>query len=302
MKFSEINPFVRHAQRLVITDGVRSNLVAPRDCRLFFCADGEGEILLSGEIYKMQKGALVIVPAGFSYAILPPTSPQSSMALQTLEKVPAENGATAPSVTYIIVNFDYTQNMAAFKYPIHPVPQSSFNEKQILERVEFSDMSELNSPIYLPRVHRVENKLNKVFSAYTKKVIFYEIEISGIFSQVLIECMRCVKLNALNRRGTVFDKVFEYIHENSHIKLTNKDIADVFGYNPNYISDLLKISTGLPLHKYLLGVRIEKAIDLIELGDKSMGEIAEECGFYDIYHFSKAFKAATGVSPSKYRK
>lgn len=293
MKFSEIKPFVRHAQRLEVSADFRIIPMVPRDCRLFFCAEGAGEIMLGGEAYKMQKGALVIIPAGKQYTILPPTQENAGEE--------GENN-TASVVKYIAVNFDYTQNMSYFKYPIPPIQAKLFKETHILDDVQISDAEELNEPLYLPRVHRVENKLNKVFSAYTKKVIFYEMETSGIFLQVLIECMRCVKLNALNRRDSVFDKVFEYIHENSHRKLTNKEIADVFGYNPNYISDLLKISTGLPLHKYLLGVRIERAIDLIELGEQSIGEIAEGCGFYDIYHFSKAFKAATGVSPSKYRK
>lgn len=294
MKFSDIRPFVRHAQRLEVTESNRVVAYVARDCRLFFCTEGEGEIMLGGVPYKMQKGALVMIPAGKQYTVLAP------------KPAPTDEGEgderPENSVKYIVVNFDYDQNMSHLKYPIPPVQAKYFKQSYILESVKIEDMAELNEPVYLPRVHRVENKLNKVFSAYTKKVIFYEMETSCLFSQVLIECMRCVKLNALNRRDSVFEKVFEYIHENSHKKLTNREIADAFGYNPNYISDLLKISTGLPLHKYLLGVRIERAIDLIELGEKSIGEIAEECGFYDIYHFSKAFKSATGVSPSKYRK
>ena len=293
MKFSDIRPFVRHAQRLEVTESSRVVAYVARDCRLFFCTEGEGEIMLGGTAYKMQKGALVMIPAGKQYTVLAPKA--------SADGDEGEDKREA-FVRYIVVNYDYGQNMAHLKYPIPPVQAKYFKQSYILESVKIEDMTEFNEPVYLPRVHRVENKLNKVFSAYTKKVIFYEMETSCLFSQVLIECMRCVKLNALNRRDSVFEKVFEYIHENSHKKLTNREIADAFGYNPNYISDLLKISTGLPLHKYLLGVRIERAIDLIELGEKSIGEIAEECGFYDIYHFSKAFKSATGVSPSKYRK
>ena len=296
MKFTDIRPFVRHAQRLEVSENSRVSAFVARDCRLFFCTEGEGEILLCGVPYKMQKGALVIIPAGKQYTVLAPKP-----AARVLSDESGEGGEPG-TVKYVVVNYDYGQSMAHLKYPIPPVQAKYFKPSYVLEQVTIDDIEELCEPVYLPRVHRVENKLNKIFSAYTKKVIFYEMETSALFLQVLIECMRCVKLNALNRRDSVFEKVFEYIHENSHKKLTNREIADAFGYNPNYISDLLKISPGLPLHKYLLGVRIERAIDLIELGEKSIGEIAEECGFYDIYHFSKAFKSATGVSPSKYRK
>lgn len=291
MKFSEVKPFIRYAQRLTVTENSRENAVVARDCRLFFCTEGEGELCLSGALYKMQKGALVIIPAGREYTVLAPKRNTTG----------ADVNADV-FVRYIAVNYDYGQTMAHLKYPIPPVQAKYFKPSHIIEGASIDDLEELNEPLYLPRVHRVENKLNKVYAAYSKKVIFYEMEASALFLQVLIECMRCVKLNALNRRDSVFERVFEYIHENSHRKLTNKEIADVFGYNSNYISDLLKISTGLPLHKYLLGVRIERAIDLIDLGEMSIGEIAEECGFYDIYHFSKAFKAATGIPPSKYRR
>ena len=280
MKFHEIKPFVRLAQKLKLDSSSRFQCMVPCEQRLFFCTEGEGEIEAGEAIFKMQKGSLTIIPSGWSYRLITPQD----------------------KVSYISINFDYTFNMEHMRFPIHPISAEAFTGAEVLERVEFSDATELNRPLYLPRVHRVENKLNKILAAYLKKVIFYEVELSGLISQVLAECLRCLKLNALNRRDSVFDDVFEYIHENCHRRLTNKEIAETFGYNPNYISDLLKISTGLSLHRYLLNVRIEKAIELLESGDRAVGMIAEECGFYDIYHFSKAFKTATGVSPTKYRK
>ena len=46
--------------------------------------------------------------------------------------------------------------------------------------------------------------------------------------------------------------------------------------------------------------RIEKAKQLLLLDTHSIGEIAEELHFSDIYHFSKTFKKFTGVSPLQY--
>ena len=280
MRLSEIKPFVRHVQRLEISQETFYPTYVPCDCRLFFCSGGEGVIYCSGENYPMTKGSVVIIPAGYEYRILPSNS----------------------GAQYVSINFDYTSDNNYLKFPIPPMVSEQFSNERIIERCVFSDEVDLNFPRYLHRVHHVENKINKILSAYVKKVIYYELEISGIFCQVILECLRCMKFNALNRRDSVYESVLNYIHENFGEHLTNKKIAEAFGYNQNYMSDLIKISTGIPLHKYLLNVRIERAIEMLEAGGRGVGEIADACGFYDIYHFSKAFKAATGTSPSKYKK
>ena len=40
---------------------------------------------------------------------------------------------------------------------------------------------------------------------------------------------------------------------------------------------------------------------MLELSAKSVGEIAEECGFSDASYFTKSFKTAYGVTPKEYR-
>ena len=48
---------------------------------------------------------------------------------------------------------------------------------------------------------------------------------------------------------------------------------------------------------------MEKAKAILESGSSlSIAEIAERVGYEDAYHFSKLFKKAYGVSPSKMRK
>lgn len=44
------------------------------------------------------------------------------------------------------------------------------------------------------------------------------------------------------------------------------------------------------------------ATEMLETGVFSIGEIAEKCGFYDIYHFSKYFKSIMKVTPSNFMK
>ena len=65
---------------------------------------------------------------------------------------------------------------------------------------------------------------------------------------------------------------------------------------------IFKTLTGQPPAQFVLQKRLEKASGLLRTGNKNASEIANDCGFYDIYHFSKMFKKYYAVSPAKYRK
>jgi AraC-like DNA-binding protein len=48
--------------------------------------------------------------------------------------------------------------------------------------------------------------------------------------------------------------------------------------------------------------RLDWARAAIYQGDRSMKQIADELGFCDVFHFSKAFKQVVGTTPSEYRR
>jgi AraC-like DNA-binding protein len=47
--------------------------------------------------------------------------------------------------------------------------------------------------------------------------------------------------------------------------------------------------------------RLEWACAAIYQGERSLKQIADELGFCDVFHFSKAFKQVVGTTPSEYR-
>jgi AraC-like DNA-binding protein len=52
---------------------------------------------------------------------------------------------------------------------------------------------------------------------------------------------------------------------------------------------------------YINGRRIEKSMELLEITDLPVGEIAFETGFQDALYFTRLFKKKVGFSPSAYR-
>ncbi len=59
--------------------------------------------------------------------------------------------------------------------------------------------------------------------------------------------------------------------------------------------------TGLPPHRYLNRLRIDKARELLERTDLPVIEIALDCGFGQPGHFATSFREATGLSPRAWR-
>lgn len=54
-------------------------------------------------------------------------------------------------------------------------------------------------------------------------------------------------------------------------------------------------------HRYLLDMRLSRAKQLLCEGCLSISGIAEQCGFSSPYHFCRAFREQTGMTPTAYR-
>lgn len=78
-------------------------------------------------------------------------------------------------------------------------------------------------------------------------------------------------------------------------------VCDALSVSASYISLLLKRHLDTTFTAYVTGVRMEKAKELLRYSDSLVLEIAEKCGYRDVYYFSHTFKKHTGESPKKYR-
>ena len=67
-------------------------------------------------------------------------------------------------------------------------------------------------------------------------------------------------------------------------------------------NDLFKNCFGLTPNRYLTSLKINYAKNLISTNYFSISQIAEMCGFSDIYYFYKVFKSEIGTTPAEYKK
>jgi AraC family transcriptional regulator, transcriptional activator of pobA len=81
-----------------------------------------------------------------------------------------------------------------------------------------------------------------------------------------------------------------------------KYFSDQLRLSPNYLSDLLSKYTGKTTQEHIHLQLVEQAKSLLLNTDKSISEVAYDLGFEHPSHFTKIFKAKTGVSPKDFRK
>ncbi|MDR1541687.1 MAG: AraC family transcriptional regulator [Clostridiales bacterium] len=93
-------------------------------------------------------------------------------------------------------------------------------------------------------------------------------------------------------------KVLRYIINHYSEPLTVSGMAEMAGLSSLYFGNFFRQETGLTFKQYLTSIRLNHAEDMLASGEYNVNEVAEACGFPDIYYFSKIFKKNRGISPS----
>lgn len=93
----------------------------------------------------------------------------------------------------------------------------------------------------------------------------------------------------------------ELVHDRFAERLSLADVAAVAGVHPVHLATTFHRCFGVTFGAYLRGVRVEHARRALMASDKTVADIALECGFCDQSHLSRVFREVTGSSPARYR-
>ncbi|UUM30685.1 AraC family transcriptional regulator [Vibrio japonicus] len=91
----------------------------------------------------------------------------------------------------------------------------------------------------------------------------------------------------------------EYLMENLDQPVRLEQLSELCQLSPTQFQRHFKARVGLTPYAWLSRLRLEKGMRLLKSGLCGT-EVAHQIGFYDQAHFSKAFKATYGVSPSQF--
>lgn len=94
---------------------------------------------------------------------------------------------------------------------------------------------------------------------------------------------------------------FDFLERNFHTAISPRDLAEKAGLSPANFARLIKRILRITPGQLILQTRLNEASHLLQTTDRSIAGIAIDCGFCDHSAFSRAFHAATGMTPSRFR-
>jgi AraC-like DNA-binding protein len=91
------------------------------------------------------------------------------------------------------------------------------------------------------------------------------------------------------------------IRERYREKLSVAELAELVKLSPRQLQRRFQDTFGCSPQAFILKVRLQAACEMLQLEDKSLGDIANETGFSDQSAFAQHFRRNLGVTPRQYQ-
>lgn len=269
-----IQPFVRYAAKsnYFIDDTVRVY-----DCRLLYILSGIGSFVTPDGEIPLSSDTLLYYPAGSTYRIY---------------SNPAE------PLTFYTINFDFNRAFCHIDHSLLPVLPKSFRAENMLCTQRDADKV-FHSGFHIKDASALKPDFDALVLEKEARVPLSDAICSAYMQLILCKLLRIAHNTVPNENA--FVHVLNYIRTHYKEPLNNKNIAEALNYHPNYLSALVKETTGMPLHSYITDFRLHQAAGLLGSTRLSVADIAESCGFANANHFSALFKKHMHCSPLQYR-
>lgn len=95
--------------------------------------------------------------------------------------------------------------------------------------------------------------------------------------------------------------VIRYMEEHYTAPVSMAKMAELAGLSSTHFNRRFVHLFGMAPTRFLHSLRVEKARQMLVSPERSVGEIALETGYHDQSHFTRHFRALTGMTPGQFR-
>ena len=147
----------------------------------------------------------------------------------------------------------------------------------------------------------IDSLFHQIFDFYINDSPYRSTVLHSLFNALLGTILSKCNTVPRNSENELIEKILIYFADHFTEKITLEDIAKEFSYSKYYISHIINDTLHCNLSALINSYRISLAQNLLISTNKSIGEIAEECGFQNQSSFNRVFSKYVGFSPCKFR-
>nr|WP_315221089.1 helix-turn-helix transcriptional regulator [uncultured Flavobacterium sp.] len=166
-------------------------------------------------------------------------------------------------------------------------------------------LSEKEENILVEIFKNIQREYQTNIDKFSENIIISQIELLLNYAERYYERQFITRKITNHQILTKLEETLKNYFENKEMLIngvpTVTQIANDLNLSPNYLSSVLKNSSGLSTQQHIQNKLIEKAKEKLSTTDLSVSEIAYELGFEYPASFSKLFKNKTNSSPIEFR-
>lgn len=248
-----------------------------RHFELLYCLSGSYELTVQRQNFVLNPGDV---------ALIHPMEPH-----QTRSLTEGEN-------SYLVLKFTpealYSANhpMYEMKY-IFPYLHFSFQRSYVYtkEQLEGSEMDYL---------------LRRILKERKQEEYGYEMSVRADISRVLLWFIRAwhktSDAQAIDERTLArLQKAFSYVEEHLDEEMSEQDVADHLEMGVSTFSRFFAKAAGSSFPAYVRSLRLNRAVAMLVEGEKSITDIALECGFSSASYLILCFRQQYRMTPAQFR-
>ena len=181
-----------------------------------------------------------------------------------------------------------------------------FDGRGLTDILQGSTKKNVNRILSTPFAGPLKKELSDLTQALSGRNTGYQTAALAALFSLLTDLVKTAPEAVLPQRRKSrlipFENAVLYLREHYGDPVTLKNLADAAGLSEKYFGEYFKNITGIPPVRYLNEYRAERAAEQLKRTEKSVTEIALECGFNDLSYFIKTFRKHYGIAPGNYRK
>lgn len=230
--------------------------------------ESEGNILINGQLYKMQKNGLYFIHGLATHFVSPEDIASYDHSIMHLN---------IPEIEKLCKNLDM---MAEYKKV-------------------FTENGGTFCALSNEDVIRCDSIFLEIHNIFSDGEGMKYARISSAFIKLMKMCME--QKNTEGRRDR-FSSILSYISDNALEKITIDDICEKTHISKYHLCRVFKENMGVSIGTFVKNRRLSVAKQYLVDTTMSITEIAYKCCFADSGFFSKTFSKEFGMSPTEFRK